>query len=148
MGTDHKDKEGYMSQGEKIAIIISDASYERVEYVLALAFSSAAMGKEVHILFTYGAVTRLKKGHTDRVGEETSEWIREQVKTGLEKGSMQRISELIKNLKRLGAKIYACVAAMAFHNITRDELIEEVDEVQGLVAFIESIAGASTVIFV
>ena len=133
---------------EKIGIIISDASYERVEYALALAFSSAAMGKEVHVLFTYGAVTRLKKGDTDRVGEETTGWIREQIKTGLEKGSIQRISELIKNLKRLGGMIYACVAAMAFHNMTKDELIEEVDQVQGLVAFIESIAGATMVIFV
>jgi peroxiredoxin family protein len=134
--------------GEKVAIIINSASYERVEYALTVALSSAAVGKEVHILFTYGAVTRLKKGDTDKVGEETPEWVRKSIRIGLKKGSIQRVSELLKNLKRLEAKIYACVAAMALHNLTKDELVEEVDEVTGIVSFLESVEGALGIIYV
>lgn len=133
---------------EKVAIVINSASYERVEYALTVALSSAAVGKEVYILFTYGAVIRLKRGDTDKVGEETSEWMKEPIRIGLKRGSIQKVSELLKNLKRLGARIYACVAAMALHNLTKDELVEEVDEVTGIASFLESVEEATGIIYV
>jgi peroxiredoxin family protein len=44
-------------------------------------------------------------------------------------------------LKRFGGKIYACPAAMAFHSVTKDELIDEVDKVCGIATFLEESAG-------
>ena len=89
----------------KVAIIINSRSYDRVSYGLSIATISAAHLKEVHVLFTYGAVWRLVKGKTDEVGEETDALIREDVIPGLEKGSIQKISEMIAHLKGFGGKI-------------------------------------------
>jgi len=133
---------------EKVAVIINSASYDRVAYALTIAVTSAALGKEVHVLFTYGAVRRLVKGETDRVEEETDAWIRENVKVGVVAGSIQKISEMLRDLKKFGGKVYGCVSAMAFHDVTKDELIEEVDMVTGITAFLEIAKGASMVLYV
>ena len=134
--------------GEKVALIINSASYDRVTYALMIAGMSAALGKEVHVLFTYRALCRLIKGRTDEVGDETDPWIKEAVRVGLSKGSIQKISETLENLKKFGGKIHACVAAMAFHNVTKDELIDEVDQVTGIVTFLEVTKGASMMLYV
>lgn len=131
----------------KVAIIINSPSYDRVSYALSMAAVWAAQLKEVHVLFTYGAVCRLVRGRVDEVGEETDGWIREDVKLGLENDSIQRISGMISYLKGFGGRIYACVAAMAFHNVAKDGLIEEVDEAIGISTFLERTEGA-TVLYV
>jgi len=126
-----------------VAIIINSPSYDRVSYALSIAAISAGHFKEVHVLFTYGAIRRLLKGKVDVVEEETDAWIRGNIRLGLEKGSIPKISDMIFHLKGFGGKVYACVAAMAFHNITKDELIEEVDEVTGISTFLEKTEGAT-----
>ncbi len=111
--------------GEKAALIINTASYERVAYALSIAGMLAALGKEVHVLFTYGGVTRLKKSSLDDIGDETPSWIRGDVKRGVEEETIQKISESLKQFKRLGGRIHVCPAAMAAHKVTRDELVDE-----------------------
>jgi peroxiredoxin family protein len=121
----------------KIAIIINNASYERVAFALNLAITQLAVfGRNVDLLFTYGALIRLKKGSTDQVGEETEHWIREQIKHGIKKGAIPRISELLKDLKKMGGRIYACTGALALHSITQEELIDEVDSIRGTTGFL------------
>lgn len=131
----------------KIALIVNAASYDRVVYALTVAAMSAARFNEVSLLFTYGAVLRLKQGQSDNVGAETPQWIREDVISGIEKGSMKPISEMIALLKGFGGKLYACSAALVFHNLTRDELLEDVDDVIGIATFLEYVEGA-TVLYI
>ena len=134
---------------KKVALIINSASYERVAFALSLATAAAALGKEVSVLFGYGGLVRLKKGFTDQVGAETDGWIREQIKAGLEKGSVSPISELLETLRRLGGKLYACPTAMALHNLISGELVAEVNRVCGLVQFLtEDAEDASMTIYV
>ena len=130
-----------MSQA-KVAIIIHSPSYDRVSYALTLAAMSAAQLKDVSVLFTYGAIRRLVKDKTDEVGDETDAWIRRDLPLGLEKGSIKKISEMISYLKGFGGKIYACSAAMTFHNIVKDTLVDEVDGVTGISTFLEQTDGA------
>jgi peroxiredoxin family protein len=127
----------------KVAMIVNSSSYERVSYALSIATISAAHLKDVHVLFTYGAVRRLVKGKTDDVGEETDAGIRADIRLGLEKGSIQKISEMITYLKGFGGKIYACSAALTFHQLTQDDLIEETDDVTGISTFLDKTEGAS-----
>ena len=132
----------------RVALIINSASYDRVAYALTIASTSAAVGKEVHVLFTYGAILRLRKGKADEIGEETDTWIRECVTLGLVTGAIPKISELLDNLKKFGGKVYTCVSAMALHNIMEDELTEEVNGVIGITTFLEKAEGASTTLYV
>lgn len=128
---------------EKVAIIINSPSYDRVSYALSIAAMSAAHLKEVHVLFTYGAICRLIKGQTDKVGEETGEWIKKDIQRGLEKGSIKKISEMLSYLKGFGGRVFLCAAAMKFHNIAKEDLIEDVDEVTGISTFLETNEGAT-----
>ena len=127
---------------EKVALIVNSGSFERVSFALTVAAMYAALGREVYTLFTYGALFRLIKGRTDEVGEETSPTLRQKIKEGLEKGTIRSISDGINELKRFGGRIYACVAAMSFYDVIRDELIDEVDGVMGIAAFLEATRGA------
>jgi len=133
---------------EKVGIIINSASYDRVAYALTIASTSAAVGKEVHVLFTYGAVQRLMKGKANEIGEETGAWIREHVTLGTLTGAIPKISELLNNLIKFGGKVYACVSAMALHNIMKEELVEEVDEVTSITSFLEKLEDTSTLLYV
>ena len=126
----------------KVAIIINTSSFDRVSYALTVASISAAHFKEVHVLFTYSAVLRLVKDRADDIGEETDVLIRKDIKLGLEKGHMKRISETINYLKGFGGKIYACSTALTFHNIAISDLGEAVDEVTGISSFLEKTDGA------
>lgn len=131
---------------EKIALVINTASYERVSFGLGIASAAAALGKEVHVLFGYGGLVRLRKGFEDEIGEETEAWIREQIKAGIKKGNT-RISESLKILHKLKGKVYACPAAMALHNLTKEELIDEA-EVRGVVEFLRDDAKDAEIIYI
>lgn len=130
---------------EKLAIIIHDPSYDRVSYALSIASVSAAQFKEVHVLFTYGAIQRLVKGKVDEVGEETDIWIRTKILPAIENRHMQKISEMISYLKGFGGRIYACSAATVFHNIKDEDFIEEVDEKIGISTFLERTTNANMI---
>lgn len=129
----------------KVAIIINSSSYDRVSYALTIAATSAAHLNEVHVLFTYGAVCRLVRGKADEVGEETDAWLREAIVSGIEQGQMKRISEMISYLKGFGGTIYACSAAIAFHHLIKNDLIEEVDEITGISTFLDKTNGATMI---
>ncbi len=131
---------------EKIALVINTASYERVSFGLGIASSAAALGKEVHVLFGYGGLVRLRKGLEDELGDETDGWLREQIRAGLRKGNTS-ISESLKMLHKLKGKIYACPAAMALHNLTSEDLIDEA-EVRGVVEFLRDDAKGAEIIYV
>ncbi len=132
----------------KVAVIINCASYDRVAYALTIASTTAAVGSEAHVLFTYGAILRLLKGKADNVGAETNACIREAVTLGVITGAIPKISELLRNLKEFGGKVYACISAMALHNIMESELTEEVDEVIGITTFLDKVEGASPTLYV
>lgn len=59
------------------------------------------------------------------------------IELGIEKGYMTKISEMMNDLKGFGGKIYACSTARAFHNIEINDLGETVDEVTGILSFLE-----------
>ena len=120
----------------KAALIINCASYERVTFALDVAAAAASLGRDVRILFTRGGVVRLARGIVDSVGDETEEWLRETIRSGIAKGSMPLVSDLLGTIKKLGAKIYACPAAMVLHNLILKDLVDEVDEVRSIVRFI------------
>lgn len=125
-----------MSQ-KTIALIINSAAYDRVAYALSIAAVSAAQFTQVHVLFTYGAIIRLTKEHTDTIGNETESWLRTHVQKGRESNTIPLISEMISHLKGFGGKIYACTAAMALHELSLEDLIDEVDDALGIASFLQ-----------
>jgi peroxiredoxin family protein len=133
---------------EKLALVINTASYERTSFGISLAAAAAALGRKVYVLFGYGGLVRLRKGFEDEIGVETEGWIRGQIKIGLQKGGVVKISESLGLLRKFGGKVYACPTAMALHNLTRKDLTDELDEVRGVVEFLREDARGATIIYV
>ena len=134
--------------GNRLALIVNSASYERVSYALDVAVAAAALGREVSALFGHGGILRLRKGETDRIGEETTAWLRERVKLAVEKGTIPPLSESLGLLKRMGGKVYACPTAMEIQGFIKTDLIEGVDEVRSLVRFIQEDAAGASLVYV
>jgi peroxiredoxin family protein len=129
-----------MNNPSKVSIILNTAAYDRVSYALSIANVSAANLKDVAVLFTYGAVLRLREDEADEIGEETAAWIRPSVQAGVEHGTIPRISEMLDFAKGFGVTLYACSAAVAFHHLDPDAL-PLVDEVIGIARFLEEAEG-------
>lgn len=125
-------------------MVVNSGEYDRVSYALSIAKVASALGMEVHMLFTYGGLNRLVKGRGDELGVVVDPYVRGKLEEGLAKGTVSKISTDLKEAKKLGLKIYACVSAMGLLNVTKNDLIEEVDEVMGLATFLGLSRGAAT----
>ena len=96
------------------------------------------------MMLTFEGLRRFTKGHLGDVGEETSLGVRASIGRGLESGGIQSLEMQLSGAKKLGIKLYACPNAMAALNISLNEVLEEVDSIMGLAAFLE-IAGTATI---
>ena len=98
--------------------------------------AASASGREVKLFFAYWALEYMKKGVSIRMrldGEGKAN--REILEKNLKRGHLFQIFKLISEAKSLGVKFYACTNSMGLLNISRDELIPEIDSCMGIVAF-------------
>ncbi len=110
---------------KEIFMIIDTSFYSRIHFALSIASSYSSLGYYMRIMFGYEGVKRLRKGVVDHIEEGAEE--------GFQK--LTKISEIIEGIRKLGGKIYVCPTAMALHNLTRDDLIDDIDNVMGIVEF-------------
>jgi len=123
-----------------LAIILHSGSFDRFYHGLSLALAALALGRDVRLFFTYWAMNYLKKGsqisHEMDEEEPSFKILREKI----EKGHLEGMSELMPQIKAMGAKFYACTNSMGLLNIARNELIDEVDMSMGLTTFLTETA--------
>ncbi len=131
----------------RLCIFLHSGSYDRVYQAVSITNVVLAMGGEVHIFFSYGALKRLVKGKTDEL--QADEPFREEMEKNIKRGTIDSISEMLTMAKRFGrVNIYACTASMAVLNIARDELVDLVDCSMGLVSFMELVKGAQNALYI
>lgn len=124
-----------------LAIILHSGSYDRIYHGLSLALTASAMGKESRCFITYWALEYFRKMDQaefklDREGEIHKGLLEENFR----KGHLHKISDFITEAKNMGVKLYACTASMGLLNITRNELIDEVDMSMGITTFMNEAA--------
>lgn len=127
---------------KRIAIILHSGDYDRVSYALNLAMASLASGFKVHMLLTYGGLERFVRGQIDNT-EGIPPGLKAKLIKGLKSGGIPSISAQLYDARRLGLRLYACANAMGILNISKDQLPDEVDEVIGLVTFLQFAGNAS-----
>ncbi len=123
--------------GKGLVIIFHSGSFDRIHHGLSIALTASVLGRNVRLFFTYWALEYLRRGKLpilslDKEGENH----KSVVENNIEKGHMQKISDVLSQTKQMGAKLYTCVSSMALLNIARDELIDEVDESAGMATFL------------
>ena len=121
----------------RVTIILHSGAYDRASYALSIALVSLASDMEVHMMLTFEGLRRFTKGHLGDVGEETSLGVRASIGRGLESGGIQSLEMQLAGAKKLGLKLYACPNAMAVINIPFSDVLDKVDNVMGLAAFLE-----------
>ncbi len=128
---------------ERVTIILHSGAYDRASYALSITLVALASGMEVHLLLTFEGLRRFTKGHLADIGEETSPKVRSNIEQGLESGAIQHLEVQLADAKQLGLKLYACPNAMAALNIGLSELLDEINNIMGLAAFLEFARTAS-----
>jgi peroxiredoxin family protein len=135
---------------KKCCIFLHSGSFDRVYQAVSITNIILACSGEVHIFLSYGALKRFVKGNVDKPDIE-GEFapFKEEFDKNLKRGTIDRISEIIKTAKMFGRlKIYACTASMAILNIALDDLVDDVDSCIGLVAFMELVKDADLTLYI
>ena len=128
--------EGVSPEKEQVTIILHSGSYDRAAYALTLALVALASGMGVHILLTYEGLERFTKGRLTDIGEATAPDAKVNIERGLESGVIQPLETQLADAKRMGLKLYACPNAMAALNISLSDVLDEIDEIMGVAAFL------------
>ena len=120
-----------------LGIIFHSDSYDRIHHGLSLALAGSALGREVKLIFTYGALVYLKKnGGENSQSNRESETQEKILEKSTAKGHSETFAGLISQLKAMGGNVYTCTNSMGMLNIARNELVEEVDKSTGLTTFL------------
>jgi peroxiredoxin family protein len=120
-----------------LGIILHSGSYDRLHHGISIALAALALNRDVKLFFTYWALEYLKTKESPvfKLDGEAKEH-KDILEKNIERAHLQKVSDLIIQMNVMGAKLYACTSSMALLNISRDELIEEVDKSMGITKFL------------
>lgn len=125
------------AEKEGMALIFHSGFYDRVYHGLSIALAALALDREVRCFFTYWALDYVKKDKgTDLQLDDEGKIHEGLIRKSIEDGHILKMKELFSQLKAIGGKVYACSSSMGLLNISRDELIADVDKSMGLTTFL------------
>jgi len=96
-----------------------------------MANIAAVMDNEVKIVFQIDGVLLAKKGVSENL-------------KALEGGKL--IIDFLRDAKEAGVELYCCSAALDLHNMTKDDLIDEIDDVVGAAWMMDEALSADVVL--
>ncbi|MBD3173253.1 hypothetical protein GF326_12375 [Candidatus Bathyarchaeota archaeon] len=139
-----------MSEAKRIAIVVHSGTLDKLYPVLMLSSTGGAMDAEVHLFFTFWGLDALKKGGLEKAKLPGIMALG----TGMMKGKIKNagvstLTELLELCRDTeNVTIYACSTTMKMMNVTRDELIPEVDEIVGAATFLDIAMDSDVQLFI
>jgi len=135
---------------EKIGLFIQSGEHDKIYNALSIAIGAVSNNIQVCCLFSYSALSKLKKENIDKITiDNNKNELTQRFSDLLQKNKIQSISEMIKMAKSTeNIKIYACSASMNILNIKKEELIEDVDDIIGITKFLELIEKSMFVLYI
>jgi peroxiredoxin family protein len=142
-------------QEDRLLVILSKGTLDMVYPAFMIANTGAAMGKEVHMFFTFwgmNAVTSktsgsLKVASVGNPGLPMPNILgmipgMTSMATGMMRGKIAKakvpsIPEMIATAKDLGVKLHACSTTLEVMGTTKEMLLPEVDDVVGAATMLE-----------
>ncbi len=122
---------------KKVAVIVTRGSLNHVIQVATLLMSATVANASVRVLFRDEAVVSVTKTGAQRL--QLSEALRERqdaVLARLKEQHLDDLSALLQAVKGHGdVRLMACSSSLALYGITKEDLLPEIDGVQGLTAF-------------
>ena len=135
-----------MSESEKLALVVSEGSYDKAMASVFLGTTAAGMGMEVHVFFTFFGLKLLKKNARPKLPGLY------RIATGMFEKKMKGVGvdsfgEMLAMAQELGVKLYACSTSMQAMGMSRDQLIDGVD-ILGAAAFLDIAADCKVQLFI
>ena len=156
---------------EKVTIVLLSGDMDRAMAAFIIATGAAAMGMQVTMFFTFWGLNAIRKP-----GASTSakDWLRRMfgalntggadnlplsrfhfggmgtrmMKRVMRQHRMPEIPELLQTALDLGVRFIACTTTMGLMGITKDTLIEGVDQLAGVTTYLAEARHGSVNLFI
>lgn len=144
----------------KLAIICSKGTLDMAYPGLVLANAARMLGIDVMLFFTFWGMEIISKKTVDHlkvvpVGNPSmhmpqfvgglpgmTDLATSMMKKEMEKLDMPPVGEFLEMIHDAGAQIYACRMAADMMHLTKEDLVDEVEEIVGAMEFLEMAEGA------
>lgn len=156
---------------EKMTLIVFSDDLDRALAAFNLANTGASMGMDVTMFFTFWGLGVIKKERVARGGKSFMQWMMGLMKrgsarrlkmsqmnmlgmgTGTMKSMMKTyrmpsVEEMITLAKEQGVRFIACTTSMALMGLSRDDFIDEVEEVAGAATYLGIASDAKVNLFI
>ena len=148
---------------EKVSIIISRGSLEGIYPGLIMANGARMEGIEANLFFTFFGMDAITVKHHEHIKAATvgnpglhiptwlggfpgmSALVTHQLEKTMEKLDIPPIPEFVELISDSGAGLYACKATVDMFGLTRDDFIDQVDDIITVGEFYEKAAGGQII---
>ncbi len=146
------------SKPDRVTIVVLSGEFDRVMAAFIIATGAAAMGMQVTMFFTFWGLNAIRRKRVSK----TADWLMRMfgllnkggadrlplsrfhfwgLGTGMMKRVMRRhrmpnIPELMETAQELGVQFIACTTTMGLMGITKDTLINGVDQLAGVSTYL------------
>ncbi len=159
------------SNADRVTIVLLSGDLDKAMAAFIIATGAAAMGMQVTVFFTFwGLNTIRKKG----AGSAASDWLRrmfgflnrggadtlplsrfhlwglgtKMMQVVMRKNRMPGVPELMQMALDLGVRFIACTTTMGLMGITKDTLIDGVDQFAGVTTYLAEARRGSVNLFI
>jgi peroxiredoxin family protein len=150
-------------QIEKVSIIISKGSLEGVYPGLIMANGARMEGIEANLFFTFFGMDAISRKRHDHIkaatvgnpGMHLATWlgglpgmsaiVTHQLEKAMEGLDIPPIPEFIEMISDSGAGLYACKASVDMFGFTKDDFIEQIDDIITVGEFYDNAAGGQII---
>ncbi len=135
-----------MGDTKKIAIIVSESSFDKSMMAMMIANTAASMGMDVHIFFTFFGLNLLKKGCKPKLKGIyrlfTGTFEKRMAKVGIPKFGEQLSMAIDQSVN-----IYACSTSMELMGIKKEDIADNI-KVIGAAGFLDLAADSDMQYFI
>ncbi|NLK26496.1 MAG: pyridine nucleotide-disulfide oxidoreductase [Euryarchaeota archaeon] len=114
-----------MDETKKLAIVVSEGTFDKGMMAMFIGNTAAAMGMEVHIFFTFFGLNLLKKGAKPKLPGMYRLFTGMFAKK-MARGGVENFAEQLNTARDLGVNLYACSTTMALMNMPLEVMCEGV----------------------
>ncbi len=155
---------------DRVTIVVLSGEFDRVMAAFIIATGAAAMGMQVTMFFTFWGLNAIRRKRASK----TTDWLMRTfdllnkggadrlplsrfhfwgLGTGMMKRVMRRhrmpdIPELMETAQELGVQFIACTTTMGLMGITKDTLIDGVDQLAGVSTYLAEARQGSVNLFI
>ncbi|MFC2075447.1 DsrE/DsrF/DrsH-like family protein [candidate division KSB1 bacterium] len=163
-------KMGIDPSKNKVTLVVFSGDMDKVQAAFNIALGAATMGMEVTLFFTFWGLNVLRRHRSKSVGgflRRAFDYInpggarnlplskfnfgglgKSALRRLMDQFSMPTIEQLIAMAKEANVKLIACTITMGVMGVDQDNLIDEVDDLAGVFAYLGEARESSVNLFI